>query len=276
MTMVHMLRGRAHGSARVASRVIAALLVWSCLAASLPAEPPPVHYNHAGVMRPGAIGSEQLLRGGPLPGYFQPVEILAPRGTVIATAEAGQFNDPQAAPISVGLLIGSVYRLRITNIPLQPGMEVFPTIEVIDRTYPPPGMEFKFPIPIELSQQELEMALDGKFVTRVIYLEEPDGAVPAAHEPGDQPYFEVRDGENPLEVADSLGRPVAILRMGARIPEAGGPDHAFMYGSPPLLKWRPYAASGSLASGSNGGLPIDEVRSASTRRVPVWRGPNTQ
>lgn len=276
MTMVHKLRSRANRPARVASRVIAVLSVWFCLAASLPAEPPPVHYNHAGVLRPGAIGSERLQRGGPLPGYFQPVEILAPRGAVIATADAGQFSDPQRAPLSFGLLIGSVYRLRITNIPLQPGMEVFPTIEVIDRTYPPPGMEFKFPIPIELTQQELEMAMDGKFVVRVIYLEEPDAAVPAAHEPGNQPYFQVREGENPLEVADALGRPVAILRMGARIPEAGRPDEAFMYGSPPLLKWRPYAATSSVASGSGGGLPIGKIHTTSMRRVPIWRGPTTQ
>ena len=36
-----------------------------------------------------------------------------------------------------GMLIGQVYRLRVTNIPHQPGVEVFPTIQVIDRLYPP-------------------------------------------------------------------------------------------------------------------------------------------
>jgi hypothetical protein len=171
-----------------------------------------------------------------LPGYFQPVEIQVPKGTEISTAESGQFSDPVAGPIKLGLLIGSVYRLRLTNIPLNEGLEVYPTLEVIDRLYPPAGQEFRFPIPIELTQEELEMALDGKFVTRVIYLEEPQCALPVREQP-EQTYFEAREGENPLEVADALGRPMAILRMGGRLPDAEGPDATFLFGSPPLMKW---------------------------------------
>lgn len=253
--------------------------MWLGLAALLPAAQPPVHYNHGGNLTPGAIGNAQLQRGGPLPGYFQPVEIRGPEGALIATAEGGQFSDTQPAPMTVGLLIGSVYRMRVTNIPLQEGLEVYPTIEVIDRTYPPVGLEFKFPIPIELSQEELEMALDGKFVTRVIYLEEPAAAVPAVQTRDLQPYYDVSEGENPLEVADGLGRPVAILRMGARVPDANGPDDAFMYGSPALVRWRPYAgesyeASGPLVRSKSPAIPRVNVTSA-TARVPVWRGPGT-
>ena len=114
---------------------------------------------------------------------------------------------------------------------------------MIDRLYPPVGQEFRFPIPIELAQDELEMALDGKFVTRVIYLEEPKAALPVAQKPDDQSVFEVSEGDNPLEVADTLGRPVAILRLGGRVPGIEGPDDAFMYGSPPLVKWKPAAPS---------------------------------
>ena len=58
----------------------------------LPAAAPPVHYHHAGIMPPGAIGSQQLQRGGPLPGYFQPVEIKAPQGALISTAASGDFD----------------------------------------------------------------------------------------------------------------------------------------------------------------------------------------
>jgi hypothetical protein len=174
-----------------------------------------------------------------LPGYFQPVEIKAPAGVVISTAGADGFERPGRTPLIAGMLIGSVYRLRVTNIPGQEGVEVYPTIEVIDRIYPPLGQEFRFPIPIELSQDELEMALAGKFVTRVIYLEEPAAALPVAEQPDQQSCFETGDGENPLEVADTLGRPVAILRMGARVPDTGGPDATCLYGSPPLVKWKP-------------------------------------
>jgi hypothetical protein len=241
MTMVHKLRSQAHSLVRVAGGAIVALLVCLGWAATLPAADPPVHYLHAGILSPGAIGNQQLQRGGPLPGYFQPVEVTGPAGITIETAETGDFASGQQGPVRIGLLIGSVYRLRVTGIPLHEGMEVYPTIEVIDRLYPPVGMEFQFSIPVELTQEELEMALDGKFVTRVIYLEDPQAAVPAAQEPNDQPYFDVGEGENPLDLADGLGRPVAILRMGGRLPDSEmGPDPAFMYGSPPLLRWHPH------------------------------------
>lgn len=198
---------------------------------------PPVHYLHAGAMPPGAIGSQQLQRGGPIPGYFQPVQIRGPKGSQIASAEQGMFLPSAALPRKFGMLIGPVYRFRVTGIPRFEGLEVYPTLEVIDRIYPPVGLENKFPIEIELTQEELEMALEGKFVTRVIYLENPDAAIPVAEDPKNQGYFEVASHENPLEVADRLGRPVAILRMGGRLPDAGGPDMKFLYGCPPLLRF---------------------------------------
>ena len=90
------------------------------------AQEPGVHYWHHGVMPPGAIGSRQLQRGGPLPGFFQPVEIKAPAGVLISLAVANQFDPAPEAPRRVGLLIGSVYRLRVTNIPWQAeGLESF-------------------------------------------------------------------------------------------------------------------------------------------------------
>jgi hypothetical protein len=213
-----------------------AALIASLDAASVQAQGPRVHFQHAGKMPPGAIGNQQLLRGGPLPGYFQPVEIKAPPGTMVSLAVDEQFSAPQATPLRIGMLIAPVYRFRVSQIPDRPGAEVYPTIEVVNRIYPPLGEEFRFPIPIELTLEELEMALNGKFVTRVIYLEDPKQAVPVATG-GDiaQTFFEVRPTDDPLAVADQLGRPVAILRLGGRLPEATGPDAKFMYGSPMLL-----------------------------------------
>jgi uncharacterized repeat protein (TIGR01451 family) len=206
------------------------------LAAMLRAQQPPVHYWHQGAMPPGAIGSRQLMRGGPLPGFFQPVEIKAPSGALISLAADGQFDEPGQGSRKVGLLIGSVYRLRVTGIRMAAGLEVFPTVEIIDRTYAPIGMELRFPIPIELSQEDLRLALEGKFVTRVIYLENPRNALPVRENPQQQEWFDVRPGQDPLAVADALGRPVAILRLGGRVPVSDeSSDPSFLFGSPPYV-----------------------------------------
>jgi len=215
---------------------------WLGMAASLPAQQPNVHYLHHGIMPPGAIGSRQLQRGGPLPGFYQPVEIKAPPGALVSLAVANQFGESLPTPQKAGFLIGAVYRLRVTNIRMAAGMEVFPTIEVIDRLYAPRGQELRFPISIEITEADLKLALEGKFVTRVIYLEDPRNASPV-HDPSQaQNWFETSPGQDPLAVADGLGRPVAILRLGARLPpsqdEVRGLD-MFFYGSPPFVAYRP-------------------------------------
>ena len=190
-------------------------------------------------MPPGAIGSLQLQRGGPLPGFFQPVEIKAPYGALISLAVGGQFDQPERAPIRAGMLIAPVYRIRVTGIPRHPGEEVFPTIEVINRLYTPRGQERRFAIPIDLTQEDLELALQGKFVTRVIYLEDPQAALPV-HDPKEQNWFEVGPGRDPLAMADHLGRPVAIVRMGGRLPASGeAPGMDFLSGCPPIVKHPP-------------------------------------
>lgn len=199
----------------------------------------PVHYRYDSAPAPGAIGGEQLRRGGPLPGFFQPVEIGAPQGALISLAEADVFAPPEPAPLKVGLLIAPVYRLRVTQIPLNEGREVYPTIEIVDRLYSPTELAHKFPIQIELTREDLEEALAGKFVTRVIYLEDPSRALPYPQRPdGHQNWFDVGPGANPLYIADTMGRPVAVLRIGGRQPvDVAAPDAGFLYGCPPLVRY---------------------------------------
>jgi hypothetical protein len=185
-------------------------------------------------MPPGAIGAAQLQRGGPLRGFFQPVEVRGPRGSRIALAADGTFTESMPQPVRVGMLIAPVYRLRVTNIPLRPGLELFPTIEIIDRLYAPRDQAHRFPIPIELTEQDLTLASEGKFVTRVIYVEDPQSALPVDDDPHEQGWFDAGAGADPLEVADLLGRPVAILRIGGRLPDdTQGISPSFLHGSPP-------------------------------------------
>jgi len=214
------------------------MCAWLGLTAVLSAQQPGVHYWHQGVMPPGAIGSRQLQRGGPLPGFYQPVEIKAPAGALVSLAVASQFDAPRADARKAGMLIGSVYRLRVTNIRMSEGAEVFPTIEVIDRIYAPQGQERRFAIPVEIAEDDLKLALAGKFVTRVIYLEDPQRAAPVRTGGQPQRWFEVSPSQDPLAVADSLGRPVAILRIGGRLPDLD-PTPEFFFDSPTFLDYPP-------------------------------------
>lgn len=157
------------------------------------------------------------MRGGPLLGYSQPVELRMPKGTSVAATSSYGETTTRSERLRVGLQIGQLYRFAAEGIPGMPGAVVYPTIELIDRTYPPCGREHEFPIPIELTLEDLRLAAEGAFVTRVVYVEDPKTALPVSEkEIGGQQWFEARQGDDPLVIADGLGRPVAIVRIGNR------------------------------------------------------------
>ena len=193
----------------------------------------PRHYGHSIQLPPGTIAQGQLAHIPALHGYIQPVEIIAPDGSRVAVRQNGRFETVAAGPLRMGLFIGPVYQLQVSNIPFHPGFEVYPTVELVNRLYPPEGAKIRFPIPIQLTQEELEMALSGRFVTRVIYLEDSASALPQRADPELQEYFETPANEDPLQVADRLGRPMAILRMGSRVPDF---DNVLVdgFGDPPV------------------------------------------
>lgn len=205
------------------------------------AEPTNVYYLNRGDMTPGRVGAYRHLRapyGTPVDEtFFQAVKLTAPAGVSIAGAMEGQFTGLQPAPQTFGMQVGQVYRFRVTGIRLHPGVEVYPTVEVIDRTHPPHGEELKYPILIELTEEDMVLAAHGKFVTRIIYIEDPNTALPVPEtEESGQGYYEITPGADPMAVAGVLGRPVAILRMGGRAPDsAAEADMPFLYHCPPLI-----------------------------------------
>ncbi|TWT39573.1 hypothetical protein [Blastopirellula retiformator] len=198
----------------------------------LPADP---HYLYHEGLPPGAMGQLALLKKRPVVGYFQPVEIVPPAGTQVSFINNGAFGPDVPSPALAGCLIGQVYRMRLSNIPLNPGVELYPTIELVDRLCPPPGKELKFPVPIHITAEEIRYASEGKMVVRVIYVEPPMDAIPEAQDKSFQPFFEVPPGGDPIQIADELGRPIAILRMGSRTITDHERMGEFDYRSPPIM-----------------------------------------
>ncbi|MEZ6133746.1 MAG: DUF11 domain-containing protein [Pirellulaceae bacterium] len=195
-----------------------------------------VHYLLNANAAPGVVASAQVARGAPSVGSFTAVSVSGPASLQVALARDGQFLETLAAPVTTGMLVGAVYRFRVTNIPFRPGEELYPTVEIIDRVNAPAGREHRFPIPVVLTEEDLRLALDGALVTRVIYIEDSENAEPLASRAGEQRTFNVSASDNALKTADQFGRPVAILRFGSRVPmDLQGDLSAFLYGCPPWI-----------------------------------------
>ena len=152
--------------------------------------------------------------------YFQPVQIKLPstgKVTFIDTARGQQQT--VASPAQAGILVGPLYRICISEMPEFPGVELYPTLELIDRLHPPAALKHKYPIPIELTEADILQALEDHLVTKIVYIEQPDLAAPFAQ--GDRIREEtLPQNKNLLTEADLRGRPVLFLRVGGRIPSA--------------------------------------------------------
>jgi len=201
------------------------------IVAAATAEAEPVaHHLYRASMPPGVVGRAKSLTSPDRHGYIQAVELRVPEHCHVSFA-GSDAEAPQAGAIRAGLELGEVYRFKLSNIPLHETQELYPSVEVIDRLHPPAGEEDRFPVPIEITQEDIEMALRGDMVVRVVYVEAPDNAFPES-EGKQQRSFDVAPGEDPLQVADDEGRPIAILRLGSRVPLPSDELTEFNFGYP--------------------------------------------
>ena len=210
-------------------------------------------------MPPGEVGAIQLARKPSLRGVWQAVEIKGPEGLKISMADAGQFTEPLAEP-RVAVMVGFVYRLQITGIPGYEDVSIYPTLEVIDRIHPPAEREHRFPIPIEIDANDLADAAEGNMVMRVVYLEDNQVAEPVNTAGYPQRVLDLEPHQDALNTADRLGRPVAILRIGSRVPNvsAGQDWDNFLYGCPAWSTIKPIATKQLLID--QGKIPLEARR----------------
>ena len=185
-------------------------------------------YHPLNQMHPPGTAAAWAARLGWVSGLsFQAIQFELPsRGRITL------YNTSPDQPVTLdhmsqaGLAVGHTYRFKISHMPEYPGLELFPSIEVLDRLHPPAGKEHEFPIPVEFTEKEIDFALEGRLITRVIYLEQPQFAVPRQLEKP-LPVRTLRAHRNLLAEADRLGRPMLIIRLGGRLPATNGDDAAF-------------------------------------------------
>ncbi len=169
--------------------------------------------------------------------YMQPVKFILPGGAKVAAAVPNEFQENQKTPGFYAMRPGEVYRFKFFNIDFHEGIELFPSVEMLNRTFPPEGKALDFPVEIAITQEDLEYAISGKLVTRVVYLERPDNAIPLDASTGEQPLlFDAPPGLTPVAVAETRGKIMAIIRIGCRIPEEEpNPNSSFYFGLPKIL-----------------------------------------
>src|SRR5207237_1711348 len=116
----------------------------------------------------------------------------------------GRYNFMQAA----------IYRLKLSDIPNRPGVELYPTLEVVPTNHRTSTFLAHSAVPVSFTEEDFDQVAAGNFVVKVIYLPDPqfqDLAVPG---PDELVSTRLEPGVDPIVEAQRRGTILAIVRIG--------------------------------------------------------------
>jgi hypothetical protein len=175
------------------------------------------------LMRPGpgvdgpGPGVMTYQPGVPSTGTTSQVAFVGPEGMSVNwdVGAAGAF-DSQAltCPGRYNFPQGAIYRLKVSNIPGRPGAELYPTLEVGPMMPRTEAFLAHNAIPVQFTPEDFDQVLGGNFVTKVIYLPDPEYQELALAGVETLVSTRLDPGVDPIVEADRRGAILAIVRLG--------------------------------------------------------------
>ena len=203
--------------------------------------------------------------GGPGPGVmmFQPqtcappqtsqVAFVGPEGMSVTwdVGFPGAFDSqPLVVPGRYNFPQGAIYRLKLTAIASRPGVELYPTVEVAPTLARTAAFLNHNAIPVQFTEEDFDQVLSGNFVTKVIYLPDPEFQELAVAGAETLVSTRLDPGIDPIVEANRRGAILAIVRVGNKDLQTPSPGNA-MNGAPGVVP-ASYNQDGSPAMGMNG------------------------
>ena len=218
------------GRTRVEGILRWAVLV--CLVSGLraSAQEPPVHWLHAGAMPPGAIGSQRLHAGRTVVGILP---ASADPGSARGSDRTGRWKAVSASRKPSDVLVGHADRAGLSACK-SPTFRNNPGVGSLShgRSHRPPlsaagpGAALSDSDRADARRARHGGAGHVRHARDLRRGSESSAARSSGKSAKRSPGSKRGRGDDPLVVADGLGRPVAILRIGGRVPTANGPTAA--------------------------------------------------
>ncbi len=221
--------------------------------------------------------------GGPGPGIMATAELASPfvRTSQVAfvspdgmavgwdVGSPGSFDsEPLIVPGRYNFPQGNIYRIKLTNIPGRPGVELYPTLEIGPPTPRTEAYLAHNAIPVQFTEEDFDQVLSGNFVTKVIYLPDPEFQELALAGVETLVSTRLDPGVDPIVEADRRGAIMAIVRIGNKDLETPGGEAEmvgdFGGGGGPL----PIGAAGG-GCGCGGGVCFGGINGAMPSGSPA-------
>jgi len=225
-----------------AAITIAALLTTGCGTMQQHNLPPAEQLAHPG---PGVDG--------PGPGVLmpqqQPVAMMMPQGPAAAGMSIqAVFSNPKGMQIDLDTtgnrsysgkkitapghhdfqvgVNGNMVRMKLSEIPGRPGEERFPTIEVAPINPRTAAYLDHNAVPVQFTNEDFDQVAAGNYVTKVIYLPDPEFQDLALANVETLVSTRLNPGDDPIVEADRRGSIMAIIRMGNKFEKPNDPSAA--------------------------------------------------
>ena len=193
------------------------------------------------------------------------IKFVGPEGMTVHwdVSMPGAFDSqPLVCPGRYCFPQGAIYRLKLASIPGRPGVELYPTLEVGPVMPRTEAFLAHNTIPVQFTPEDFDQVLSGNFVTKVIYLPDPEFQELALAGVETLVSTRLDPGVDPIVEADRRGAILAIVRLGDKDlqvancePREGGLATAG-YNDP---RYCPPAAAGPMPMGMPAGAPFDHA-----------------
>jgi uncharacterized repeat protein (TIGR01451 family) len=148
------------------------------------------------------------------------VRVQGPTGMTATFYEGARTTRTFDAPVSVGMRPLVWHRARLAGFPDRPGVALYPSFEVRGTLKLKPNMRASdYPAPVIITEADVDQALAGTLITKVITLEDPDLSGGIAQVGGQPVEWDVPPRQDAIRYARDIGRPVLIVRIGMREPD---------------------------------------------------------
>jgi len=165
-------------------------------------------------------GMMQMSARSPRPSAFVPtsqINFLGVESLVIhydATRPGAFDSAPLVCPATHDFPQGQLFRVKVSNIPGQPGKELFPTLEIAPTAARTQAFLAHSSVPIEFTDTDFDQVFSGNYITKVVYLPNPEFQGIAMSGVGTLVNTQLQPGVDPILEASKRGAILAVIRMG--------------------------------------------------------------
>lgn len=205
--------------------------------------PPAEHIMHPGPgvdgPGPGVLGSAdygsqfqdcgdgQIIDDGSMSGPMPTIQVMFtnPGGMHVlwdVTGQGGFDGEPLVVPARTNFNEPGLYRFKLTNIPGHEGAELYPTVEIGPPTQNTLAFLAHNTLPVQLTVDDFNQVSAGNYVTKVIYLPDPEFQQLAVAGVETLVSTRLDPGIDPITEADRRGSILAIVRIGNKDIEMPG------------------------------------------------------